>query len=165
MAEELQQAQQEQQPEVRPEDRNILAEFEEYKKNSVPKDEYNRLWERNKELAHNYAHNTAEQVKQEDTDTIESLSKELYAEDRREMTNLECASKTLKLRQKIIDSGKTDPFLNSSSSTGYSQSEVDTAERVAAGLQNMVDEADGDPDYFNTLLEKQVGSTNLRIRK
>ena len=152
-------------PEVRPEDRNLLAEFEEYKKNSVSKDEYDRLMERNKELAHNWAHNTAEQAKKEDPDTIESLRQELFSENRREMTNLETASKMLKLREKTIESGKPDPFLSSSTNANYSQSEVDAAERVAAGLQNMVDEADGDAAYFNTLLEKQVGSPNMRIRK
>ena len=124
----------------------------------VPKEEYDRVLKRNKDLSQALANNQMIKEEQKDTDTIESLREELYSDKRKEMTNLEAVEKTLKLRQKVIDSGKTDPFISSDTST-ITEEEVRTAERVAAGLQSMVDEADGNAAYFNALMKSQVDST------
>ena len=147
---------------IPPEDQNLLEEVQKLKDNTVPKAEYDRLLKRNKELTQAWMNNQQQQQKQEDPDTIESLREELYSENRKEMTNLEAAQKTLKLRQKIIDSGKTDPFLSTNPKAEYSEEEIRTAERVADGLQNMVDEADGNAAYFNAMLKAQVDSTTSR---
>ena len=147
-----------------PEDINLLEEVKQLKENTVPKEEYDRILARNKELTHNFMQNQREQEKQEDPDTIESLREELYGDNRKEMTNLESVTKMLKLRQKVIDSGKPDPFLSSEANASYSEDEVRTAERVADGLQSMVDEADGNAAYFNALL-KSVDATMPVRRK
>lgn len=153
MAEEI--LDQEQQQPIPPEDQNLLEEVQKLKENSVSKAEYDRVLERNKELTRNWMQNQQNAAKQEDPDTIESLQKELYSDNRKEMTNLEYTKKMLKLRSKIIDAGGKDPFL---STDANSEEEISTAERVADGLQSMVDEADGNATYFNALM-KQVDST------
>ena len=76
------------------------------------------------------------------------------------MSNLKSTEKILKLRTKLIESGERDPFL---SSDANSQEDFDTAERVAAGLQDMVDQADGDESYFNSLIKAQVDKSSSRI--
>ena len=144
-----------QQEELHPEDQNLLEEVQKLKENSVPKAEYDRVLERNKELTRNWMQNQQAAAKQEDPDTIESLRAELYSDNRKEMTNLDSVKKILKLRDKIIDSGGKDPFL---STDANSEEEISTAERVAAGLQSMVDEADGNATYFNAMM-KQVDAT------
>lgn len=159
MAEEnLEQQEQQKQPDIHPEDKNLIDEMQKIKENSVSKEEYDRVLKRNKDLSQALANNQKIQQEQVDTDTIESLREELYSEGRKEMTNLDSVTKMLKLRQKVIDSGKPDPFISSDSST-VTADEVETAERVAAGLQSMVDEADGNAGYFNALLKTNVDST------
>ncbi len=148
-------------PQVNPEDQNLLDAMDEYKKtHSISNEEYNRVLERNKQLTQIYANNEAEKEKEQDPDTIASLKEELFSEGRKEMSNLKSTEKILKLRTKLIESGERDPFL---SSDANSQEEIDTAERVAAGLQDMVDQADGDESYFNSLLKAQVDKSSSRI--
>lgn len=150
-----------QQQQVNPEDQNLLDAMDEYKKtHSISNEEYNRVLERNKQLTQIYANNEAEKEKEQDPDTIASLKEELFSEGRKEMSNLKSTEKILKLRTKLIESGERDPFL---SSDANSQEEIDTAERVAAGLQDMVDQADGDESYFNSLLKAQVDKSSSRI--
>lgn len=146
---------------VKPEDQNLLEAMEEYKKtHSISNEEYNRVLERNKQLTQIYANNEAEKEKEKDPDTVASLRKELFSEDRTDMSNLKTTEKILKLRTKLIESGERDPFL---SSDANSQEDFDTAERVAAGLQDMVDQADGDEAYFNSLIKAQVDKPSSRI--
>ena len=148
-------------PQVNPEDQNLLDAMDEYKKtHSISNEEYNRVLERNKQLTQIYANNEAEKEKEQDPDTIARLKEELFSEGRKEMSNLKSTEKILKLRTKLIESGERDPFL---SSDANSQEEIDTAERVAAGLQDMVDQADGDESYFNSLLKAQVDKSSSRI--
>lgn len=149
---------QEQQQILPPEDQNLVEEMQKLKANTVPKEEYDRVLKRNKDLSQALANNEAVRVEQQDTDTIESLRKELYSDNRKEMTNLDSVTKMLKLREKVIESGGNDPFVSSDTST-ITEEEARTAERVAQGLQSMVDEADGNPAYFNALLKQQVDST------
>ena len=148
-------------PAINPEDKNLLEAMDEYKKtHSISNEEYNRVLERNKQLTQNYANNEAEKEKEQDPDTVASLKEELFSEGRKEMSNLKSTEKILKLRTKLIEAGERDPFL---SSDANSQEEIDTAERVAAGLQDMVDQADGDESYFNSLLKAQVDKSSSRI--
>lgn len=150
-----------QQPQVNPEDKNLLDAMEEYKKtHSFSNDEYNRVLERNKQLTQIYADNNTEKEKEQDPDTIASLKEELFSEGRKDMSNLKTTEKILKLRTKLMESGERDPFL---SSDANSQEDFDTAERVAAGLQDMVDQADGDESYFNSLIKTQVDKSSSRI--
>ena len=146
------------QQQIPPEDQNLLEEVQKLKENTVSKAEYERLLKRNKELTQAWMNNKEIQEAQKDTDTIDSLRSELYSDNRKEMTNLESVTKMLKLREKVIESGGSDPFASSDTST-ITDEEIRTAERVAAGLQNMVDEADGNAAYFNALLKSQVDST------
>ena len=148
-------------PQVNPEDQNLLAEMEEYKKtHTISNDEYNRVLERNKQLTHNWAQDEAEKAKQADPDTIESLRKDLFSDERKEMSNLDAATKMLKLRDKVLEEGGRDPFAPTNAN---SEADLKTAERVAAGLQNMVDMAQGDEVTFNALLEKNVDIPSMRI--
>ena len=151
----------EQEKQIKPEDQNLLEAMEEYKKtHSISNEEYERVLERNKQLTQIYANNEAEKEKEKDTDTVASLRKELFSEDRTDMSNLKTTEKILKLRTKLIESGERDPFLSTDST---SQEDFDTAERVAAGLQDMVDKADGDESYFNSLIKAQVDKPSSRI--
>ena len=145
-----------QQPQVNPEDQNLLDAMDEYKKtHSISNEEYNRVLERNKELTQNWAKGNMLVQAQKDTDTVESLRNDLFAEDRKELTNLESAQKILKLRSKLLDEGKRDPFVNTDAKR-VTAADFEAAERVAEGLQDMVDKANGDPDVFNSLLGRQV---------
>lgn len=154
MAEELENEVTQQQT-LTPEDQNLMEEFQHLKENSVPKEEYDRVVNRNKALTQNWARGQSESQTPKDTDTVESLRKDLFAEDRAELSNLETAQKMLKLRSILIEEGKPDPFVSTDKGT-IDALDIDTANRVAAGLQKMVEESKGDNEIFNAKLGRQV---------
>jgi len=141
------------QQELPPEDQNLVEAMQELKANTVQKREYERVLARNKELTDALARNREiEEAAKEapDTDTIDSLRSDLK---NKEMTNMEYWQKVLKLRNKVIESGQPDPFLPSDSKSNYSEENVRTAERVAKGIQNLLDQANGNAELFNALYQ------------
>ena len=164
----------EQQPkqELPIEDRNLMEEIKRVKATTVPKDEYDRVVKRNEELSKAIFDN--QQPKPEDkpqesnNDKIKRLNQELYGDNRKEMTNLDFISKNLELRDAIISEGGRDPFLPTTGNDRDSASTVESAGRVANGLQKMVDDAKGSPEAFNALYQARVqdvplpGRNNLR---
>ena len=163
MAEELEN-QEQQQPILNPEDQNLMEEYQKLKANSVSKEEYERVLARNKQLTQSWANNQMPGQEQVDPDTIDSLRKDLFSEDRVELNNLQSAQKMLKLREKLIESGQQDPFVSTNKDTATA-ADFETANRVAAGLQKMVDESDGDPEIFNAKLGQQVNGVMSGKRK
>ena len=163
MSEEKEIIEQAQQPKLNPEDQNLMEEFQTLKANSVSKEEYERVLKRNKELTQSWARGQAETQAAKDTDTVESLRKDLFDNNRTELNNLESAQKMLKLRSKLLEEGKPDPFVSTEAKT-VTAADYDMAQRVANGLQKMVEESEGDPDVFNAMLGRQVdgGMTGKR---
>lgn len=142
-----------QQQELPPEDQNMVEAMQQLKANSVQKSEYERVLARNKELTEALARNREieEAAKPApDTDTIESLRDKLVG---KELSNMEYWENVLKLRNKVIESGQPDPFLPSDSKGNYSKENIDSAERVANGIQNLLDQADGNAELFNALFQ------------
>ena len=139
--------------ELPPEDQNMVEAMQQLKANSVQKSEYERVLARNKELTEALARNKQiEEAAKEipDTDTIESLRDDLRGH---ELSNMEYWQKVLKLRDKVIESGQPDPFLPSDSKSNYSEENVRTAERVAKGIQDLLDQANGNAELFNALYQ------------
>ena len=156
--------------EIAIEDRNLLKEFEEYKKNSVPKERFDRLAKRNEELTHALTHNQemeeeAQKPKEPNKDKILRLNNELYSDKRKDMTNLDYISKTLELRDAVIEEGGRDPFLPTRGVDKDSPANLAMAERVANGLAQMVEDADGNPEQFNALYQARVEDVVVPGRK
>ena len=86
---------------------------------------------------------------------ISKLRKELYHSEE-QLSNLEVVSKTLQLRQAIIDEGGDDPFLPTFAQASPTQADIDAAQRVAKLLQEAVDKAEGDEAAFNASLNKLI---------
>ena len=162
MSEELQDQQQLENP-VAPEDVNLMDAMEELKRNTVPKSDYDRVMRRNKELSQAIINNSAieQENKPKDMDTKESLIRDLYSEDRKPLSNRQYWEKTLKLRKMEIEEGQPDPFLPTDSSSKYSVENIQTAERVADGLQSILDEANGNDDMFDALFQARCEEVNM----
>ena len=86
---------------------------------------------------------------------ISKLRKELYHSET-QLSNLETVSKTLELRQRIIDEGGDDPFLPTFAKSSPTQQDIEAAERVAKLLQEAVDNAEGDDTVFTASLNKLI---------
>ena len=119
---------------------NTIAEL---KRNSVTKDEYNKLKQENKNLLQTLVEGgQIHPVESEPEVDVEALRKELFNVNS-ELNNLQYVEKTLQLRNALMEKGEADPFLPVSSKYSPSAEDVATANRVADAFQSCVDYADG----------------------
>ena len=135
--------------------------IQQMKQTTVSKDKYDRLAEDNKKLMKALANGEqieAEPVKGPDVD---ALRKDLFNVDSQH-TNLEFITKSLELRQALIDAGEKDPFLPWGQKITPDESDIATAERVADVLQQCVDYADGDNLVFTNELQRRMIDTAPR---
>lgn len=127
------------------------------KKNTVSKEEYDKLREENKMLLKNIANNVPapsdEEPKQEPVD-VDKLREELFNTDNQDMTNLDYITKVMELRKALMDRGERDPFLPSGQNILPTDEDIKTANRVAEVYQNCIDIADGNPDIFTQELQR-----------
>lgn len=141
---------QEEQPE-----NDYIKAINELKENSVPKEEFLKLKEENKQLIDSLVKGGAME-KNEDEPPIDvaAISKKLAERDPR-ISTLEGVKMILDLRKADIKEGKRDPFI---SINNHSPSEEDfqKAEARAKIYQECIDYAAGDPNLFSQELTRRM---------
>lgn len=148
----------EQQPQ---EDVDYVEIIQQMKQTTVSKDKYDRLAEDNKKLMKALANGEQIEAEPEQGPDVDALRKDLFNADNQH-TNLEFITKSLELRQALIDSGEKDPFLPWGQKITPDESDIATAERVADVLQQCVDYADGDNLVFTNELQRRMIDTAPR---
>ena len=138
------------------------------KKNTVSKEEYDKLREENKMLLKNIANNVPtpsdDEPKQEPVD-VNKLREELFNTDSQDMTNLDYITKVMELRKALMDRGERDPFLPSGQNILPTDEDIKTANRVAEVYQNCIDVADGNPDIFTQELQRVTVDVVPQVNK
>lgn len=140
---------------------DYIEAIKEMKQNSVSKEDYMKLKEENKQLLNSLVNGEIRQteIKEEPVD-IDKLRDDLF---NKELSNLDYISSALKLREELIKRGESDPFLPAGKNILPTEEDINTANRVAAVLQECVDYADGDSSVFtNELQRRMVDSTPIR---
>ena len=84
---------------------------------------------------------------------IQALRNDLFTKD---LSNLDYCTKALQLRRALIEKGENDPFLPIGEKIQPTDEDIKCAEKVADGLQRMIDESNGSPDAFNALYQSRV---------
>lgn len=129
----------------------------ELKANSVSKDKYAQLEAENKKLLGSILN--GEQLdlieKEKPKADVAQLRKDLYNSDA-QLSNLEYVSKTLELRNALIEEGYPDPFVPTGSKIAPTQDDYDAADRVADVFQQCIDYADGDSQLFTQELQRRT---------
>ena len=136
---------------------DYIKALEEIKRNSVSKDDYNKLKEENKMLLDAVVNNIPsgeEEVVVDQPVDIDKLREDLFNADNQDMTNLDYVTKAMKLRKALMDKGEKDPFLPWGKNIIPTNEDISTAERVAEAYQHCIDVADGDPDVFTQELQR-----------
>lgn len=161
MAEEIQNQEQENQEQIQDQAyQNLLEQFNKLKDTMVPKEKFDQVSNRNKQLSEAIANNMQEQEEarkqEEPKPDVSQLRAELYGDKRSDMTNLDYIRKSLELRDAVIESGGRDPFLPTGGNDKDSLEAHNTANKVANGLKQLVEQANGDPVAFNALYQANV---------
>ena len=131
------------------------------KQNTVDKTAYDALRSENKKLLESLVN--GEEIQPQNkvlTEDINSLRKDILTND--SLTNLEYWDKVLKLRSALLKRGDEDPFVPQGQKVNATAADYATAEKVATVMQEMVDNAEGDPNVFLNEYQRRVKDTNLR---
>ena len=126
---------------------DYVAAIKELKQNSVDKAKYDALRLENKKLLDAVVNGqTVEVQSQVQKEDIQTLRNKVF--NNPNQTNLEYITNALNLRNRLLEEGYEDPFVPQGTQISATQADYDRANKVATVLQEMVDEADGDPNVF-----------------
>lgn len=93
---------------------------------------------------------------------VNALRKDLFTKD---LSNLDYCTKALQLRKALIKEGYNDPFLPIGEKIQPTDEDYKCAEKVAEGLQKLIDDSEGSPEAFNALYQSRVVDPVLPKRK
>ena len=134
-----------------------IAAIEELKASTVSRDAYNKLRSENKQLLDALV--SGQQIPQTQTEnkpSVADLRKELFTTDGVDFSQLDYWNKVLSLRNSLIEAGERDPFLPYGDKVDITPEQIDTANKVANALQEMVDFAEGDSGVFTAEYQRRV---------
>ena len=139
---------------------DYIAQIKNLKENSVSKDDYDKLRLDNKRLIDALANGTQLEGKVEPkidaVENINNLRKKLFGKGNNNLSNLEYCKTAVELRDALIEKGERDPFLPFGHNVVITESDNETAERVATVMRECVDYADGDSDIFTNELQRRT---------
>ena len=142
---------------------DYLATIQQLKQNSVDKAKYDALRLENKKLLDAVVNGqTVEVQSQVHKEDIQTLRNKVF--NNPEQTNLEYITNALNLRNRLLEEGYEDPFVPQGTKISATQADYDRANKVATVLQEMVDEADGDPNVFLNEYQRRVKDTSIKKR-
>lgn len=126
------------------------------KQNTVDKADYDKLKAENKKLLDSIVNGTEVALPATEKASLDDLRLKLINSNEDALSSLEYAETALKLRERLLEEGEEDPFVPHGSQYSPTQVDYDRAHRVAAILQECVDNADGDDATFLAELNKRT---------
>lgn len=132
---------------------NYIEAIKEIKENSVAKEEYLKLKEENKQLLKSLVNGETRQVEEKEPVDIDALRNDLFNKD---LSNLEYITKSLQLRDELIERGEKDPFLPYGKNILPTDDDIEKAEKVANVLKECVEIANGDSGVFTNELQRRL---------
>ena len=138
---------------------DYIAQIKNLKENSVSRDDYDKLKADNKRLIEALANGTQINDKVESkisaVENIDNLRKKLFGKGNN-LNNLEYCKTAVELRDALIEKGERDPFLPFGHNVVATDSDYETANRVATVMKECIDYADGDSDIFTNELQRRT---------
>lgn len=136
-----------------------IAAIEEMKANTVSRDAYNKLRNENKQLLDALVSGKEIPQEPQNKPSIPELRKKLFSED--QISNLEYVETALSLRDALIESGERDPFLPYGDKVDITAEQIEQANKVATGLREMLDFAEGDSGVFSAEYQRRVKDVSI----
>lgn len=135
---------------------DYISAIKEMKANSVPREDYLKLKNQNKELLQSLINgDTIEAPKKEDKPDILNLIKETFTKDCK-LDNLPVWKNFLTIREQEVADGLPDPFLPIGHGLVPTEQDKESANRVATIVKECIDYADGDSSIFNNELQRRT---------
>lgn len=139
----------------------LAKALKEARENSVSREEYEKVVKEKEQLVSEIIKGEGGagngQTTPEKVD-IKALREELYGPKGADLNNLEVWTKTLKLRNAVIEQEGYDPFLPHGAKIKPNENDVERANAVAEVVQRCIDQADGNSEVFTALLQAETAN-------
>ena len=143
---------------------DYIAAIKELKQNSVDRSEYDKLRAENKRLIDAVVNGQPGQEEQvvvkHSKEQIDDLRNDLFNSPR-ELNNLEFITKTMELREALMENGEPDPFLPVGKQISPTRDDIEGAEKVAQVYKECIDYAEGDSEVFTNELMRRTRDVKL----
>ena len=143
---------------------DYLAAIKELKENSVNRSEYDKLRAENKRLIDAVENGQPGQEEQvvvkHSKEQIDDLRNDLFNSPR-ELNNLEFITKTMELREALMENGEPDPFLPVGKQISPTRDDIEGAEKVAQVYKECIEYAEGDSEVFTNELMRRTRDVKL----
>ena len=143
---------------------DYLAAIKELKEKSVDRSEYDKLRAENKRLIDAVVNGQPGQEEQvavkHSKEQIDELRNDLFNSPR-ELNNLEFITKTMELREALMENGEPDPFLPVGKQISPTRDDIEGAEKVAQVYKECIDYAEGDSEVFTNELMRRTRDVKL----
>ena len=143
---------------------DYLAAIKELKENSVNRSEYDKLRAENKKLIDAVVNARPGQEEQvvvkHSKEQIDDLRNDLFNSPR-ELNNLEFITKTMELREALMENGEPDPFLPVGKQISPTRDDIEGAEKVAQVYKECIEYAEGDSEVFTNELMRRTRDVKL----
>ena len=143
---------------------DYLAAIKELKEKSVDRSEYDKLRAENKKLIDAVVNGQPGQEEQvlvkHSKEQIDDLRNDLFNSPR-ELTNLEFITKTMELREALMENGEPDPFLPVGKQISPTRDDIEGAEKVAQVYKECIEYAEGDSEVFTNELMRRTRDVKL----
>ena len=143
---------------------DYIKAIKDLKQNSVDRSEYEKLRAENKKLIDavvNGLPGQEEQVVVKHTkEQIDDLRNDLFNSPR-ELNNLEFITKTMELREALMENGEPDPFLPVGKQISPTRDDIEGAEKVAQVYKECIEYAEGDSEVFTNELMRRTRDVKL----
>ena len=143
---------------------DYLAAIKELKQNSVNRSEYEKLRAENKKLIDTVVNGLPGQEEQvvvkHSKEQIDDLRNDLFNSPR-ELNNLEFITKTMELREALMENGEPDPFLPVGKQISPTRDDIEGAEKVAQVYKECIEYAEGDSEVFTNELMRRTRDVKL----
>ena len=137
---------------------DYIDQIKKLKENSVSKEDYDKLRLDNKRLIDALANGTQMDVVEPKVSTVENINnlrKKLFSKGSN-LSNLDYCKTAIELRDALIENGERDAFLPFGHNVVTTESDIETANRVATVMKECIDYADGDSDIFTNELQRRT---------
>ena len=139
-----------------------IQALNELKKNSVGREDYEKLKAENKKLLDSIVNGQEIDLPEhKDEPSIDELRKRLFNGEQ-DMSNLDYITSALELRKQLISKGEPDPFLPVGNQIAPTDEDIAAANKVADILQECVDYAEGDSAVFTNELQRRTIDVKIR---
>ena len=143
---------------------DYIAAIKELKQNSVDRSEYDKLRAENKKLIDAVVNGQPGQEEQvvvkHSKEQIDDLRNDLFNSPR-ELNNLEFITKTMELREALMENGEPDPFLPVGKQISPTRDDIEGAEKVAQVYKECIEYAEGDSEVFTNELMRRTRDVKL----